>query len=81
MSFRVDLKIFRGPLDLLLYLVRKHEMDILDIPVAPITDQFLDHLAVMEQIDIARGRRLFGDGQHADRNEIADGVAGRRRSG
>jgi segregation and condensation protein A len=53
MSFRVDLTVFRGPLDLLLYLVRKHEMDILDIPVAPITDQFLAHLAVLEQIDIA----------------------------
>lgn len=53
MSFRVDLSVFRGPLDLLLYLVRKHEMDILDIPVAPITDQFLAHLAVLEQIDIS----------------------------
>ncbi|HEY1602056.1 MAG TPA: segregation/condensation protein A [Pirellulales bacterium] len=52
MSFRVDLEIFRGPLDLLLYLVRKHELDILDIPVAPIADQFLEHLSVLEQLDV-----------------------------
>jgi segregation and condensation protein A len=52
MSFRVDLEIFRGPLDLLLYLVRKHELDIVDIPVAPIADQFLEHLAVLEQLDV-----------------------------
>jgi segregation and condensation protein A len=52
MSFRVDLDIFRGPLDLLLYLVRKHEVEITEIPIAPITDQFLAHLAVLEQLDV-----------------------------
>jgi segregation and condensation protein A len=52
MTFRVDLDIFRGPLDLLLYLVRKHEVEIVDIPIAPVTDQFLAHLAVLEQIDV-----------------------------
>jgi segregation and condensation protein A len=52
MEFRVDLDIFRGPMDLLLYLVRKHEVDILDIPIAPITDQFLSYLAVLEQLDV-----------------------------
>ena len=52
MSFRIDLDIFRGPLDLLLYLVRKHEVDILDIPIALITDQFLEHLSVLEKLDV-----------------------------
>ena len=52
MSFRVDLDIFRGPLDLLLYLVRKHELDILDIPIALITDQFLEHLVILEKLDV-----------------------------
>jgi segregation and condensation protein A len=52
MQFRVDLEVFRGPLDLLLYLVRKHELDILDLPIAPITDQFLGYLEVLEQIDV-----------------------------
>jgi segregation and condensation protein A len=53
MNFRVQLDVFRGPLDLLLYLVRKHEVDVADIPVAPIAEQFLEYLSVMEQIDVA----------------------------
>ncbi len=52
MDFRVDLNIFRGPLDLLLYLVRKHEVEIVDIPIALITDQYLQYLSVLEQLDI-----------------------------
>lgn len=52
MNFRVDLNIYRGPLDLLLYLVRKHELDVADIPIALIADQYLQHLAVLEQLDV-----------------------------
>jgi len=52
MDFRVDLSVFRGPLDLLLYLVRKHEVEIVDIPVATITDQYLKYLSVLEQLDV-----------------------------
>ena len=52
MDFRVDLNVFRGPLDLLLYLVRKHEVEIVDIPIAAITEQFLEYLAVLEQLDV-----------------------------
>ena len=51
-DFRVDLNVFRGPLDLLLYLVRKHEVEIIDIPIATITDQYLEYLAVIEQLDV-----------------------------
>ena len=52
MDFRVELESFRGPLDLLLYLVGKHEVEITDIPVALITDQYLGYLEVLEQLDI-----------------------------
>jgi segregation and condensation protein A len=52
MSFRVDLDIFRGPMDLLLYLVRKHELDTADIPIALITTQFLQYLEVLELLDV-----------------------------
>ncbi|MBN2216858.1 MAG: segregation/condensation protein A [Pirellulales bacterium] len=52
MDFRVDLDSFRGPLDLLLYLVRKHELDITDIPIALITEQYLKYLTVLDQLDI-----------------------------
>jgi segregation and condensation protein A len=51
-SFRVELDIFRGPLDLLLYLVRKSELDISDIALANVTRQFIDHLAILEKIDV-----------------------------
>jgi segregation and condensation protein A len=51
-DFRVDLNLFRGPMDLLLYLVRKHEVEITDIPIAAITDQYLEYLSVIEQLDV-----------------------------
>jgi segregation and condensation protein A len=52
MDFRVNLDNFRGPLDLLLYLVRKHELDVIDIRIAAVTEQFLEHVAVLAQIDV-----------------------------
>lgn len=54
MDYRVDLSIYNGPLDLLLYLIREREMDIHDIPIAEITEQFLAHLEVVKQIDVDR---------------------------
>lgn len=52
MSFRVDLDIFRGPLDLLLYLVRKHELDVTDIPLSMITEQYLEYLEVLKELSV-----------------------------
>src|SRR5262245_58782639 len=52
MDFRVQLDVFRGPLDLLLFLVRKHELDIRDLPIALITDQYIAHLDVLQQLDV-----------------------------
>ena len=52
MDFRVDLNMYRGPLDLLLYLVRKHELDITDIPVSMIADQYLSYLEILEDLSI-----------------------------
>ena len=52
MNFRVDLDNFRGPLDLLLYLVRRHEVEIVDIPIAAVTQQFLEYLAILEKLDV-----------------------------
>ncbi len=51
-TYRVDLAIFRGPLDLLLYLVKRHEVEISDIPIALITEQYLHYLQVLQQIDV-----------------------------
>jgi segregation and condensation protein A len=52
MDFRVELDDFRGPLDLLLFLVRKHEVDICDIPISLITEQYLAHLEVLQQLNV-----------------------------
>jgi segregation and condensation protein A len=52
MDYCVDLDIFRGPLDLLLYLVRKDELDIFDIPIARVTEQYLAYLRILQMIDV-----------------------------
>jgi segregation and condensation protein A len=54
MEYLVDLDTFRGPMDLLLYLVKRDEVDICDIPIAEITAQFLDYLRLIELIDVER---------------------------
>jgi segregation and condensation protein A len=51
-DYRVNLDIFAGPLDLLLYLVRKEEVDIYDIPIAKITDQYIRYIEFMKSLDI-----------------------------
>jgi segregation and condensation protein A len=55
--YTVALDTFHGPLDLLLYLVRKNEVDVLDVPVAKLADQFLEFLAVVREVDV----ELAGD--------------------
>lgn len=54
MEYQVQLDVFRGPLDLLLYLVRHNEVDIQDIPIARVTEQFLSYLQVLQLIDVER---------------------------
>jgi segregation and condensation protein A len=51
-DYRVNLEIFAGPLDLLLYLVRKEEVDIYDISLAKITDQYIRYIDILKQLDI-----------------------------
>jgi len=52
MDYEVKLEIFEGPLDLLLHLIYKNEVDIFDIPIATITDQYLEYLDVMKALNI-----------------------------
>lgn len=49
---RVQLSLFEGPLDLLLYLIRAHRYDVCDIPISEITKQFLDFVRVMDELDL-----------------------------
>ncbi len=52
MSYEVKLDIFEGPLDLLLYLIKKNEINIYDIPIAYITEQYLQYIDMMRALDI-----------------------------
>lgn len=50
--FRVELEQFAGPLDLLLYLIKKHDLDIFDIPIRFITEKYLELLGILEDLEI-----------------------------
>ena len=52
MSYKVKLDVFEGPLDLLLYLIKKNEIDIYDIPIASITEQYLEYIDLMRMLDL-----------------------------
>ena len=51
-NFRIELPNFEGPLDLLLHLIRKHELDILDLPIAVITDKYLEYLGLLQGLNL-----------------------------
>jgi len=52
-GLRFKLSVFEGPLDLLLHLIREHQVDIYDIPIATITEQYLEYLTLWESLDLA----------------------------
>ncbi|MGH7412061.1 MAG: segregation and condensation protein A [Candidatus Methylomirabilis sp.] len=52
MDYRVRLEMFEGPLDLLLYLIQVNEIDISDIPIAKITEEYLRCLSTMQELDL-----------------------------
>jgi segregation and condensation protein A len=51
-SWNFKINQFEGPLDLLLFLIKKNEINIYDIPIAQITDQYLEYLAAVEELDL-----------------------------
>lgn len=51
-SYKVELEVFEGPLDLLLHLIKKNDVDILDIPIHLILEQYLQYLNLMEEMNI-----------------------------
>jgi segregation and condensation protein A len=79
-DYRIKLQVFEGPLDLLLFLIRKNELDIYDIPIESVTRQYIDALRAMQQLDLdlageffvmaatlmeIKSRMLLPKGQHA----------------
>jgi len=79
-DYRIKLQVFEGPLDLLLFLIRKNELDIYDIPIESVTRQYIDALHAMQRLDLdvageffvmaatlmeIKSRLLLPKGQHA----------------
>jgi segregation and condensation protein A len=79
-DYRIKLQVFEGPLDLLLFLIRKSELDIYDIPIESVTKQYVEALRAMQQLDLdvageffvmaatlmeIKSRMLLPKGQHA----------------
>ena len=52
MAYRIKLNNFEGPLDLLLFLIKKNEVDIYDIPIAEITAQYLEYVEIIKLLDL-----------------------------
>ncbi len=52
MAYQVKLPVFEGPLDLLLHLIRVNEVDIYDIPIARITDEYFQYLTMLQELDL-----------------------------
>jgi len=51
-DYKISLDVFEGPLDLLLYLIRRDELDIYDIPIERVTTQYLEYLSMMRMLDL-----------------------------
>ena len=52
MTYRLSLDVFEGPFDLLLYLIKKNEIDIYDIPIASILEEFLSYVEMIKELDL-----------------------------
>lgn len=58
-EYRIKLPVFEGPLDLLLFLIRKSELDIYDIPITTVTKQYLDVIYAMKELQIEVAGEFF----------------------
>ena len=54
MDYNIKLEFFEGPLDLLLHLIKKNEVDIYDIPIATITEQYLEYIEILKDMNLDR---------------------------
>ena len=59
MGIPVKLEVFEGPLDLLLHLIEKNKIDIYDIPIVEITDQYMEYIHAMERLRTSEHRSMY----------------------
>ena len=55
MEYRVEIDVYNGPLDLLLYLIKRDELDIHDIPISQITDSYMHYVQMLKQMSTHGG--------------------------
>jgi segregation and condensation protein A len=55
MDYRVELPVYNGPMDLLLYLIKRDELDIYDIPIARITDSYMNYVSMLKEMSRENG--------------------------
>ena len=79
MELQVKLEVFDGPLDLLLHLIEKNKVDIFDIPIVLITEQYLDYVRKMDTKDMDVMSEFLVMAATLVKNQIQDAFAGRRR--
>ncbi len=87
MNFKVNTDLFRGPIDLLLYLVRRHEVELSEVALAGITKQYEEHLDVLKEIQIdlvgdfievagqlveMKARQVLPRNEHEDESNLVD---------
>src|SRR4029453_9614885 len=51
-DIRIKLQSFEGPLDLLVHLIKKHQVNVYDIPIALVTEQYLEYLSLMQELNL-----------------------------
>lgn len=68
-EINIKLDIFEGPLDLLLHLIQQMEIDIYDIPIATITEQYMNYIHTMKNNGASASGRIPGDGSYIDGNQ------------
>ena len=54
-EYRVELDVYNGPLDLLLYLIKRDELDIYDIPIARITETYIEYVHMLRRVEVTGG--------------------------
>ena len=74
-GFTIQIERYEGPLDLLLDLIRKHKLDIFDIPIAQITDQYLDYVRRADELNVDLGGEFVFHGGDADSDQVEDAAA------
>ena len=59
MEYRVELDVYNGPLDLLLYLIKRDELDISDIPISRILDSYMDYVGMLRQMSCGKDYKKY----------------------